>query len=88
MDNEIKTEHVAVVEDWSTQYSMTLRTRWYDTKKQADLQADTYRANGADLTRVMREKSKILGKYKVVGYFPTLRHLDDCPAFTPDGEMK
>jgi len=65
----LSTEHVAVFENWSTEYSVEVRTKWFDTKKEADKQADKYRTQGADLSQVFTEKGSVLGKYRVAGHF-------------------
>lgn len=70
INDAIQTEHVAFFENWSPGYAMTVKTRWFNTKKEADTQANKYRAEGADLSRVMSERSNILGKYRVIGHFP------------------
>lgn len=61
-------EHVEFYPNWSTEHGRTVRTRWFNTKTEADAQAEAYRVAGADLTRVHLAKS-CLGMYKVLGHF-------------------
>jgi hypothetical protein len=67
-DSAITTEHVNFIADWNTEYGCTVKTRWFDTKRMADAQAEAYRNAGADNTSVSAIRT-CLGRYKTVGYF-------------------
>lgn len=68
MSDAISTEHVEFFADWSLECKCAVKTRWFDTKRMADAQAEVYRKEGADLARVLTDKG-CLGKYRTVGYF-------------------
>lgn len=68
MTDAITTEHVEFFADWSLEYKCCVKTRWFDTKRMADAQAEAYRSAGADNTSVSAIRTR-LGKYRTVGYF-------------------
>lgn len=67
-DSAITSEHVSVHPDWLTEYSVTVKTRWFDTAKEAGAGMASYSNDGARFVKVFKE-CNFLGKYRVVGHF-------------------